>query len=252
MASNIADGSKTNFDPKSNISHRKEDTGQSLFVYIDEWGGDKLFMYILILIVVIWICSKQTITLNLVVSLSISYFVISYLNHMAKTTNNTLQDIVNIKESKIEPIPKKTTLKHTDVRNLLFSIQDMRVYNAQAYEEMMRHIDDFFEYYDIVFVEPSRSYVYYGLMEQAKRDALNALKSLIFICPEDARVRGKLNRSTDVMDKILTKYLDQISFIADEYTHKYGYTVDTKILSYGAKPYNQYDDIFQPYSYEVY
>lgn len=243
---------KTNFDPKFNISHRTEDTGQSLYVYIDEWGSNRLFLYLLLLVVIIWILSYRNIKLNLVVALFATYFIVSYLNHSTKVSNNTLQDIVNIKEDSIEPKPKKTTLEQSDVRNFLFSIQDLRVYNAQAYEEMIYTIDDFFEYYAIVFIEPSRSYIYYGLMEQAKRDALNALKSLIFSIPDDQRIRGKLNRATDIMDDILAKYLDQISYIADEYTHKNGWNTDTKVLNYGAKPYNQYDDMFQQYSYEVY
>jgi hypothetical protein len=243
---------KTHFDPEANISHRTEETGQSLFVYIDEWGGDRLFLYLLILLVVIWVLSKQNITLNLVVALAVTYFAVSYLNHRSKTTNDTQQDIVNIKEDHITPKPKKTTLKQDDVRNFLFSIQDLRVYNAQAYEEMIKKIDAFFEYYSIVFVEPSRAYIYYGMMEQAKRDALNALTSIIFLIPEDRRVRGKLNRATTVMDEVLTNYLDQISYVSDEYTHKHGWNVDTKVLNYGPKPYNQYDDVFQPYSYEVY
>jgi hypothetical protein len=244
--------SKTHFDPERNISHKTEDTGQSLFVYIDEWNGNKLFTYLVILIILIFIFSKKNVTLNLIVALGVAYFIISYLNHQSKVTNDTLQDIVNIKEDNIKPKPKKTTLKQSDIRNFLFSVQDLRVFNAQAYEEMIKKIDDFFEYYSIVFVEPSRSYIYYGLMEQAKRDALNSLTSLIFLVPEDKRVRAKLNRATNVLDKILTTYLDQISYVADEYTHKYGYNVNTKVLNYGAKPYNQYDDIFQPYSYEVY
>lgn len=244
--------SRRDNDGKIDISGQTEDTGQSLFVYIDEWDGKRLYLYILVLIIVIWVFSQQSVTLNLVVGLAIAYFVISYMNHKSKTTNDTQDDIVRIKKAKIKPEPLETTLDKPDVRNFLFSVQDLRVYNPQAYEEMIKKIDAFFTYYTIVFVEPSRSYIYYGLMEQAKRDVLNALKSMIFEIPEDKRVRAKLNRATDVIDEVMTKYLDQISHIADEYTYKYGYNVNTKVLNYGAKPYNQYDDIYQPYSYEIY
>jgi hypothetical protein len=243
---------KSGFDPVSNISDRNEKTGQSLFVYIDEWGGDRLFIYLLIFLVIIWVMSKHNVTLGFAVALAITYFVISYMNHRSKTTADTQQDIVNIKEAHITPKPKETTLEQDDVRNFLFSVQDLRVYNAQAYEETIKKIDSFFELYAIAYVEPSRAYIYYGLMEQAKRDALNALSSLIFLVPEDRRVRGKLNRATTVMDEIMTKYLDQVSYIADEYLHKHGWNIDTKVLNYGPKPFNQYDDMFQPYSYEVY
>lgn len=248
----VSGSPKSGFDPVANISDRTEKTGQSLFVYIDEWGGDRLFIYLLILLVIIWITSKHNVTLGFAVALAISYFVISYMNHRSKTMADTQQDIVNIKEDNITPKPKPTTLEQPDIRNFLFSVQDLRVYNALAYQETVNRIDDFFEYYSIVFVEPSRAYIYFGLMEQSKRDALNALASLIFSIPEDRRVRGKLNRATTVMDEILTKYLDQVSYVADEYRFKYGWNVDTKVLNYGPKPFNQYDDMFQPYSYEVY
>jgi hypothetical protein len=243
---------KSSLNPKANISDRTEETGQSLFVYIDEWGGDRLFIYLLILLVIIWVMSKHNVTLGFAVALGIAYFVISYMNHRSKTMADTQQDIVNIKESHITPKPKETTLEQDDVRNFLFSVQDLRVYNAQAYEEMVKKTDNFFEFYAITFAEPSRAYIYYGLMEQAKRDALNALSSLVFIIPEDRRVRGKLTRATTVMDEIMTKYLDQVSYVADEYRHKHGWNTETKVLNYGPKPFNQYDDIFQPYSYEVY
>lgn len=250
--SNIITTPQSGFNPDENISDRTEATGQSLFVYIDEWGGDRLFIYLLILLIIIWVMSKHNVTLGFAVALGIAYFTISYMNHRSKTMTDTQQDIVNIKEDHITPKPKPTTLEQPDVRNFLFSVQDLRVYNALAYEETIKKIDAFFEMYSIVFVEPSRSYVYYGLMEQAKRDALNSLASLIFLIPEDRRVRGKLNRATTVMDEILTKYLDQVSYVADEYKHKNGWNVDTKVLNYGPKPFNQYDDMFQPYSYEVY
>lgn len=251
VSMNMSNNKRDN-DGSIDISGQTEETGQSLFVYIDEWDGKRLYLYILILIIIVWLISQRNVTLNLIVGLGVAYFVISYLNHRSKTTNDTRDDIIRIKKAKIEPKPLETTNDKEDVRNFLFSVQDLRVYNAQAYEEMVRKIDAFFEYYTIVFVEPSRSYVYYELMEQAKRDALNALKSLVFEIPEDKRVRAKLNRATDVMDEVLTKYLDQVSHITDEYTYKYGYNVDTKVINYGTKPFNQYDDIYQPYSYEIY
>lgn len=89
-------------------------------------------------------------------------------------------------------------------------------------------------------------------MEHNKRYALNALASLIYSTPSDTRVRGKVNNATIILDDILTTYLDQISFLLDEYTYKIGYTIDSKIIDYGPKAFNEYNDIFKPYSYEIY
>lgn len=246
------DKTKSNFDPERNISDRSEPTGQSLFVYIDEWEGNRLFTYLVVLLLCVWYFWLNNATIGLVVALGVAYFIVSYMNHKSKTTNDTLQDIVNIKEDSIKPKPKETTLKQPDVRNFLFSIQDLRVHNPQAYEEAIRKTDNFFEYYDLVYTEPSRAYIYFELMTKAKRDALNTIKSIVLNVPEDRRVRAKLNHATDQMDEILTKYLDQISYIADEYTYKHGWNIKTKILNYGPKPFNEYGDMFQNYSYEIY
>ena len=89
-------------------------------------------------------------------------------------------------------------------------------------------------------------------MEQMKRNSLNSLKSIIFKLPEDTRVINKLDKSCTVLDNILTKYLDQISYMSDNYNYKFGYNVDTKMINYGTKPFNEYSDIFQPYTYEQY
>lgn len=228
-----------------------ETLGKSLFVYIDEWNGQRLFMYGVISLIILWIFINSNVTLGLIVGLGVAYFVISYLNHKTLTESNTLKDIRSTKKSTIKPSINHTKSK-IDAIDFIFSIQDLRKYNPQAFEELVHRVDNFFELYDVVMIEPSRSYTYYELMEQFKLNALNALQSMTFSIPEDRRVRSKLNESTKVLDKILTKYLDQISYITDEYTHKYGYNVDTKILNYSQKPYNQYDDIFQPYSYEIY
>lgn len=241
----------SSYDPVANISDRSENTGQSLFVYIDEWDGGRLYLYIVVLLLIIWFFSKQNIGLNLIVALGVAYFVLSYMNHHTKVLNNTQQDIINIKEKSIKPKPVKA-LENTDIRDFLFSVQDFRSYNGLAYESMIKKIEEFFEYYNIAFIEPSRAQTYYGLMEQDKRDALNALASILLSMPEDKRVRAKLNRATTVLDQNMTKYLDHISYIADEYTYVHGYNVDTKIINYGPKPYNQYDDMFQPYSYDLF
>lgn len=243
---------KSYYNPDKNISDKTENTGQSLFVYIDEWDSSRLYTYMVILLIIIWFFSRNNVTIGFLVSLIVGYFVISYMNHHTKKLKNTQQDIVNIKEDSIKPKPKKETLQNTDIRDILFSIQDLRAYNPQSYEIMIKRMDDFFEYYNIVFTEPSRAYIYYDMMVQCKRDVLNNLSSIIFSLPEDSRVRAKLNRGVDALDESMTKYLDHISYVADEYLYVNGYNTDTKILNYGTKPHNQYDDMFQPYSFEVY
>ena len=125
---------KSSYNPAANISDKTEQTGQSLFVYIDEWDAGRLYLYIVVLLLIILFFSKQNVGLNLIVALGVSYFVLSYMNHHTKVLNNTQQDIVNIKEESIKPKPVKA-LENTDIRDFLFSIQDFRSYNGLAYSE---------------------------------------------------------------------------------------------------------------------
>ena len=134
----------------------------------------------------------------------------------------------------------------------MFSIQNLYVYNPQQYIEMANNINKFFELYDSTFIDKSSSYINYEFMVQCKRDSLNSLQSMTLKIPSDLRVRKFLNDAVDTLDNILTQRLDHISFLVDEYTHINGYDINTKIINYGPKASNEYEDIFKPYSYNIY
>jgi hypothetical protein len=89
-------------------------------------------------------------------------------------------------------------------------------------------------------------------MENNKRSALNALKSIIFNSPNDKNVRNKINSASSNLDKILTEYLDHISYLIDDDIYINGYDMTTAIIDYDTKPFNEYTDMFKPYSYEIY
>lgn len=222
-----------------------------LYEYIDTWDGKMVFTYIVIFIFVVWFFSKKNIGINILVGILVASFIISYLNHKSMANTDTKQEILNIKKDSIKP---KTTkgFKHNDIINFLFSIQDLYRYNPLQYEKMVQHIHNFFELYEISFVEKKRANINYKIMENEKRDSLNSLTSLIFSLPNDIRTKEKINNAAVILDSILTNYLDQIGYISDEYLYKNGYNVDTKIINYGTKPFNEYSDIYKPYSYEIY
>lgn len=237
----------------------KKDIPYGLYRFIDDWDGYYLFAYIVMFIFIMWFVTQITITLNTIVGLAVSVFVISYFNHQSIVEKNTIKDIYDIKKEATSPssngLPGSVpTMIHErrDATNFLFSIQDLRMYNPQAYDEGVEFMDRFFEYRKILDSEPDRCYTYYGLMENARRDSLNAFKSIIHSLPEDRRVRAKLNRATEILDEIFVRYLDQVSYIIDDHVYHNGYSINTKIPDYGAKPYNEYDDILEPYTYEFF
>ncbi|VBB17964.1 hypothetical protein YASMINEVIRUS_427 [Yasminevirus sp. GU-2018] len=223
-----------------------------LYKYIDSWNDKRIFLYVTVFIFVLWFFSKKEIGMNILIALIVGSFIIAYLNNRSITTTDTLEEIQKIKKDNIKPELSDQVKEHDPVVNLLFSVQDMYAYNPQQYEEMVRYINQFYDKYQLSFVDPKMSHINYGLMKQYKRDALNAFMAMIFSLPDDKKARDKVNATTIVLDGILTKDLDQVSYLIDEDIYKSGYNVDTKIIDYGVKPCNEYDDLFNPFSYEVY
>jgi hypothetical protein len=222
-----------------------------LYKHVDSWDGKRLFIYVVIGLMTIWIFSKMNIGINILIGIIITAFVINYLNHKTIVAANTEKEIMNTKKETIKPKLDESN-ENEDIVNFLFSIQDMYHYNPGQYIEMVNNIEQFFRLHKRSFIDKKQSSIHYDKMKQNKRDALNALSSLIFTLPEDRRVREKVNNAVVILDDILTKHLDEISFLIDNYLYKNNYDVDTKIIDYGPKALNEYDDIFGKYTYETY
>ena len=223
-----------------------------LYEFIDKWDGNRLFTYIVIFIAIIWIFTQKELGINILIALLVGFFVINYLNYRTTTNAETIDNIQNIKKDIIRPKLYEQTKKQNDIVDFLFSIQDLYMYLPQQYEVMVNSINYFYDLYNDIIIDHKTCYANYDTMKRFKRDALNALMSLIYTIPEDIRVRKKINESVLVLDKIMTKDLDQISYIIDDYTYKNGYSVDTKIIDYGCKAVNEYEDIFQIFSSDIF
>jgi uncharacterized membrane protein YeiB len=224
---------------------------EDLYKYIDTWDGNRLFTYIVIAIFILWIFSKVQLDTNMYIGMVVVLFVLSYLNNRSMVLSDTDKENTKIKKDMINPKLDDSN-ERTDIIDFLFSIQNLYAYNPLQYNEMVNNINKFFEYYQTSFIDNKTSYTNYQMMQQNKRNALNALMSMTYGLPEDRRVVEFCNNATIVLDNILTKYLDHIGYLMDNYTYKYGYTVDTKVVDYNMKAFNEYDDIFKPYSYDVY
>lgn len=223
-----------------------------LYQHIDSWNGERIFIYVIVFIIILWFFSKKDFGMNVLIALIVGSFVISYLNNRTKTMMNTQDDIQNLKKKAIKPKLNDQSEKQLPIVDFLFSIQDLYAYNPQQYEETIKYTNMFYDKYKQSFVDVKTSHINYGLMQQYKRDALNALMSLIFSLPDDKRMRDKVNSATVIFDGMMTSHLDQISYLIDEDIYKYGYTVDSKVIDYGPKAFNEHDDIFHNFSYEIF
>lgn len=223
-----------------------------MYEYIDKWNGKRLFTYVVVFLFILWFFSRRELGINILIAIIVGTFVINYLNYRSIENADTLDEIQKIKKSTILPQLTDETNEQENIVDFLFSIQDLYACSPQQYTDMVRNINYFYGLYKMTFVDNKTSYLNYGMMKQYKRDALNAISSIIYSLPEDKRVRDKVNTSTVVLDGIMTQHLDHVSYVTDDYTYKNGYSIDTKIIDYGPKAANEYGDMFKIYSYEVY
>ena len=222
-----------------------------IYEYLNKSDGKRVFLYVVVFIIILWFFSKQKLGINILIAIIVGVFVINYLNFNFVETADTLEDILKIKKNAILPLTDETQ-EHKNIIDFLFSIQDLYAYCPQQFIEMVNNINYFYSYYKMTFVDPKTSFLNYTMMKQLKCDILNILTSIIFSLPEDKHVRNKLNASALVLDDIMTQHLDEISYVIDEYTYKNGYNVDTKIIDYGPKASNEYEDMFKNYGYEIF
>jgi len=223
-----------------------------LYEYIDLWSGDRIFTYVVVFILIICLVRIFEFGMSILIAIIIGYFVINYLNHRYESNEYTHDKIQKIKEHLITPELTNDSKEHNDVINFLFSIQDLYESNPQQYTEMVKNINYFYELYNLTFLDNTLCYTNYEMMKQFKRNAANDLMCIIISVPNDKQVHEKIQAAAVILDDIMTHDLDKISYIVDKCTFKLGYNIDTKIINYGPKAFNEYDDMFKPYSYEIF
>src|SRR5579872_42091 len=184
-----------------------------LYLHVDSWDGERLFIYVVVFILIIWLFTKCDMGINILIGIIIAVFVISYLNNRFITTTSTLEELQTIKKNIIKPKLNDDAQEQMPIVDFTFSIQDLYAYNPLAYEEMIKNINQFYDKYTTCFSDTSTCDINYGFMEQYKRDAMNALMSMIYTLPDDPKVRNLVDTAASVLDGIMTKHLDQISYL---------------------------------------
>lgn len=216
---------------------------------IDTIDNKHLFFYITFIIVVLLFFSRFDIKLNIVYGTLIGCIILFYYNNSIEKEKENHTTMINNKIDLIKPTPKNT-LKYEEMTNFLFSIQDFYIFNPQAYTLMVSILDIFFDYYEETQLDGSIAGQKYGDMRLCKRDALNALHSLIHTMPSNENITLKLNQSITQLDELLNVYLEKVERTHNLFVHENGYNVSTKLIDKGLFAKNMYDDENNIHYYE--
>ena len=140
----------------------------------------------------------------------------------------------------IEPKPKNFE-GYNDIVEFFFSIQDFYIYNPQAYEEIIDNVDNFLNIYEDLKIGTQFCEDKYKIADSKKRNALNALHSIIYnISANEPVITDKLNVAHKTLEDILNKYQGEILKICNHALIDEGYNMTRKLLTNGPSPHNIY------------
>jgi hypothetical protein len=200
-----------------------------------------LFAYIIIFILIIFSFSTINIELNIIFGTFIACILIYYLYGDYKKKQKEENKIKSVQESYLLPKPQIFE-KYNNVIKFMFSIQDLYVYNPQAYEEITENLANFLRTFEEIQNNPKKSSINYTLMVNYKRNATNSLHSIIYNLPNDIQYTNKLNKAIVILQEILDNFLYKVEKIHNNYIYENGYNIETKIIKNDQLPYNAFDN----------
>ena len=214
-------------------------------LYSDVVFSDKksIFMYVVTFVFTLILFKRLTIKLNIILA------VILVVYELQKKHNYT--GIIHEQhDTKIKYImPRIESIKeYEDIVDFLFTIQDFYVYNPQAYEEMIDNIDSLFILYKEVRISNNNCTPLYNIMESKRKNAMNALHSIIYNLPPNKIQTNKLNKAILQLEYILNEYLNEVRTICKKIPKRNGYTNKYNIILEGPEPYNKHKALF---SYDI-
>lgn len=224
----------------------------NFYTKINELNGGALFNYIVIFILVLAFFNRLNVTLSMFVGILIGSVIVYYNYSKDEAKKNTAEELIITKQENIHPQPTEYIKDYPDLIDFIFSIQDMRIYAPQNWEEMILNINSFIHLHMDVKNGDLNCYENYEIAESKINNAVNALHSIIFGLHASPQLLEKHNRSHEKLHKILHHYLEEIYKICYRKIVKNGYNHKTKIINhYGPKAYNYYL-LDKSFTYDVY
>lgn len=202
-----------------------------------------IFFYIIILIAICAYISRFDIKLNIIVGIIIVVIIVYYREQYIEINKLNKQVILEDKINLLRP-KNENILKHEEMINFLYSIQEIYKYNPGSYEEMINNLDNFFDSYAEIQINNLVASTNFNDMKIFKRNALNSLHAILLnITPAThGAYAEKLNESLNKLEDFLNYYLKNVYLIGKENIDNKGY--DTNTVTMSDSPYlekNIYD-----------
>jgi hypothetical protein len=172
-----------------------------------------------------------------ILTLLIILFIINYIIKKKKS-------ILKKKKEKLIKINNaERIIEHTDILNILYSIEGYYYYNQQAYIDLIKYLENFLEIVDLCYIDEHYSTNLYQNLRDLKKVIMNTLVSFEIKLPQEYNVRDVINDMCSTLDK----YLDKVYLIHENYIKKNGmdYTINL-IIPKRPDGYNIDKNILEP------
>lgn len=222
----------------------------NIYEYIKKIEVNYLFLYLTILLISIFIFSNIKLKKNFIISIIFGLIICFFLNEKNRFNNNNNKDILDGKIKKIN-INNKNIYNYPDFINFLYFIIELKEYNYETFENIVKNIDSFLEIYRNIKKGVKLDFYDYDIAVDKKRNALNSLHSLILNIDNENIIEKKLNNSLDLLKNIFYKYEFEMIKICNRKIKKNGLNKNTKIININDKyPLNYFDN--KKYTYDLY
>lgn len=213
----------------------------NIFLQIEKSDAKTLFLYIIIIVLILAVFQYLSIGVNIILGIFFAILLILYLNSKNQFQEKNLKEIYDNKVNLIRPKPKHLQ-RYPKFVDFVFAIQDFYSYNVPAYENMIDFIDYVIELYEESINDNSTAGFNYGLVDNARKESVNNLHSIIFDIPSNNIIINKLNDSIDKLNELIYDILDELYSLHKLYIFNNGYNRNTVSIIKGPKPENFYNE----------
>ena len=119
-------------------------------------NNKNIFIYIVIILCGYLYYKKYDIKLNIIFGLFISICIIYLYQQNSDNQEITQQNIIQEKENSMR-LKSEYMKNRIEIKDFIFSIQEIYIYNPQAFEEMDANLNNFFDCYDEIKIDNSVS-----------------------------------------------------------------------------------------------